>query len=211
LSFYNYFRFFESEYECECECGQIFQGRARDIKNQKIISCGCKKKARAEQMGLANKKEEGLSSMNVIYEHYKHKLQNKEKVHNKNRMQMLENQVFGSYRKRDEKRSFDFTITKEEFKNLTKQNCEYCGAEPNNILKGTTWGYNGDYIYNGLDRVDSNKGYTLDNVVPCCKYCNFAKSDMTKEDFLSHMFKIYNHSISLLTSQTSEKEKEEIK
>lgn len=36
----------------------------------------------------------------------------------------------------------------------------------------------------GLDRLDSDLGYTRDNVVPCCKECNMAKSDaFTPEEF----------------------------
>jgi len=42
---------------------------------------------------------------------------------------------------------------------------------------------NSEFWYNGLDRVDSSKHYTLDNVVPCCTVCNRAKSNLTVADF----------------------------
>lgn len=29
----------------------------------------------------------------------------------------------------------------------------------------------------GLDRIDNSKGYTLDNVVPCCKVCNLTRGN----------------------------------
>jgi hypothetical protein len=52
---------------------------------------------------------------------------------------------------------------------------------------------NGDFIYNGLDRVDSMKGHTPDNVVPCCYRCNCAKNNMSFNDFISHIEKMYEH------------------
>jgi hypothetical protein len=40
------------------------------------------------------------------------------------------------------------------------------------------------YIYNGIDRVDSNIGYTLENCVPCCEAVNRMKMDLSKEEFI---------------------------
>jgi len=40
------------------------------------------------------------------------------------------------------------------------------------------------YLYNGVDRVDSNKDYTEDNVVSCCKICNYAKHTMGTYQFM---------------------------
>lgn len=39
--------------------------------------------------------------------------------------------------------------------------------------------------YNGLDRVDSNLGYVAGNVVPCCRWCNQAKSSRPVGEFLT--------------------------
>ncbi len=43
---------------------------------------------------------------------------------------------------------------------------------------------------NGVDRVDSSRGYVKDNVVSCCKHCNLAKRDRTAEDFIKHCRKV---------------------
>lgn len=43
----------------------------------------------------------------------------------------------------------------------------------------------------GLDRIDSSKGYTINNVRPCCKICNSAKLEMSEEEFYSHIEAIY--------------------
>jgi hypothetical protein len=31
----------------------------------------------------------------------------------------------------------------------------------------------GEWVYNGIDRVDNNKQYIKENLVSCCKKCNF--------------------------------------
>lgn len=45
-------------------------------------------------------------------------------------------------------------------------------------------------MYNGIDRIDNQKGYSLDNVVACCRICNNAKSDMTVHEFHSWIMRI---------------------
>ena len=45
----------------------------------------------------------------------------------------------------------------------------------------------------GIDRVDSNKFYDIDNCVPCCEECNKMKLNMTTDKFLGHIEKIHNY------------------
>jgi hypothetical protein len=72
-----------------------------------------------------------------------------------------------------------FDISLEQHIELLKDNtCYYCP----NPLHGAG---------HGLDRIDSSKGYTLDNVRPCCTKCNKIKNDMTEEEFYSHIESIY--------------------
>ncbi len=40
------------------------------------------------------------------------------------------------------------------------------------------------FPFNGVDRIDSKKGYEETNVVPCCKMCNFAKKELKYEEFM---------------------------
>ena len=56
----------------------------------------------------------------------------------------------------------------------------YCGTEKSNhkVTKNCLEGYD----HNGIDRIDSSKNYTIANVAPCCKICNYAKSDMTQKN-----------------------------
>lgn len=93
-------------------------------------------------------------------------------------------------------RNLKWIISFEEFYNLSNTNCHYCKSEPNKkynvyiTLKGrytslnTEWCDKAWIIFNGLDRIDSSKDYSIENVVSCCTYCNFAKNDKSYDDFL---------------------------
>lgn len=89
----------------------------------------------------------------------------------------------------------EFNLTLSEFTNLIHSNCYYCGSEPtdDNLWNKSSSRKNDDLIkINGIDRIDSNKGYLIDNCVPCCKHCNKMKSDNESTEFLNHVYKIYN-------------------
>jgi hypothetical protein len=89
------------------------------------------------------------------------------------------------------KRGLKFELTLEEFSNLTKSPCYYCGAEPSQVKKYKK--ANGNYIYNGIDRFDNAKGYIKDNCVPCCKQCNTAKMEMSADEFADWIMRAYRH------------------
>lgn len=94
-----------------------------------------------------------------------------------------------------------------EFIKISEQNCNYCGVEPandmgiwwrnklksgrkRNNIRGDKRTFGVSWLTNGLDRVDSSKGYISENVVACCKDCNRAKSDMSIEKFLYWLDKL---------------------
>jgi len=99
--------------------------------------------------------------------------------------------VILGYKKNANARGLKYNLTEKEFKEITQQNCHYCGAKPGNIAKNR-YG-NGDYIYNGLDRIDNNKDYTLENCVSCCKICNIAKNNLTLQEYKDWIKKSYNY------------------
>jgi hypothetical protein len=88
-----------------------------------------------------------------------------------------------------ERRKLEYNLTEEQFAEITQQNCYYCGAKPGNIANAKT--SFGEYIYNGLDRIDNTKGYMIDNVVSCCKHCNIAKNTFTLKEFKDWIKRIY--------------------
>lgn len=96
------------------------------------------------------------------------------------------NTVFNNYVDRAKKKGVDFYLTKFEFKELVIKPCHYCGVPYSVGLKTA-------FPHNTLDRIDSKKGYTHDNVVPCCFICNRMKWDLSKEEWLDQLRKIIHY------------------
>jgi hypothetical protein len=103
------------------------------------------------------------------------------------------NTLFRVYQKNAKTKKLIFNLSETLFKKLTQENCFYCGSEPKNVMKN--WCDNGDYIYNGIDRIDNTVGYEESNCVPCCKQCNYAKRKISQQEFLLWVERVYNHSI----------------
>lgn len=99
------------------------------------------------------------------------------------------NELYSGYRFSAQKKNRVFNLTLGEFQLLTSSECHYCGKPP--AQRGGHTKGNGYYYYNGLDRVDSGLGYTISNVVPCCKQCNIAKSDYTTKQFYNWVKTVY--------------------
>lgn len=96
--------------------------------------------------------------------------------------------VYREYVKKAKSREINFELSIEEASELFKSNCYYCGAKPSNLRKRDT---GIEVFYQGIDRTDNSLGYVQGNVVPCCKYCNFAKFDRSHDQFLEHVSTIY--------------------
>ncbi len=81
------------------------------------------------------------------------------------------------------KRGLEFSLTNAQLRILYKGNCHYCGIKPERIRAacGIT---TKPFIYNGIDRKDNSKGYTLDNCVSCCRSCNSTKSSNLESEMI---------------------------
>ena len=101
------------------------------------------------------------------------------------------NRKYKSYEDSAKTRGLGFELTKEEFVEITSLNCAYCGVAPGQISH-RDFG-NGNYIYNGIDRVDNSIGYIKENIVPCCFICNRAKGASSKEGFEEWMKGLIKH------------------
>jgi len=113
---------------------------------------------------------------------------NKERLRLKPKLASMRYKI-AEYKKSAKERGYKYKLTEEQFANITQQDCYYCGAKPNNASKYSE--NNGIYIYNGIDRVDNNGGYTVDNVVSCCTRCNYAKKNFTLQDYKDWIKKSY--------------------
>ena len=80
------------------------------------------------------------------------------------------------------KRKLEWKLDQITVFKMIQQPCFYCGAT-----------VEFPKTRNGLDRIDSSKGYILENVVPCCYPCNIAKHEMSLSEFKSHILKIYEN------------------
>lgn len=98
------------------------------------------------------------------------------------------NRIHTLYLYRAKELSREFSLTLEEFQQITSSPCHYCGKAPIQLSgsnlkqkwKKSTWG---DYFYNGIDRKNNSKGYAIDNCVPCCWDCNHMKGSKSYEEF----------------------------
>jgi hypothetical protein len=90
------------------------------------------------------------------------------------------NNLYNRYRKKATAKKRDFTLSKEDFYLLTSQPCYYCAAAPSKKADGKV---KNSYIYNGLDRLDSTKGYTHSNCIGCCWEHNRMKGTLSFQEF----------------------------
>ena len=79
------------------------------------------------------------------------------------------------------RREIPVSIDQHHYAQLIVSPCHYCWGAPTQASRI------------GIDRMDSKKGYSLENCVPCCPVCNFMKNTMKYADFLSHVQLIAGH------------------
>jgi hypothetical protein len=85
------------------------------------------------------------------------------------------NSLYPMYRNNARRRGISFDLDVKEFEALIPSNCYYCSDKSN-----------------GIDRWNSNLGYTINNCVPCCKECNFLKNNTNPDLFIERIKKMYN-------------------
>lgn len=91
---------------------------------------------------------------------------------------------YATYRHSAAAKKRSFTLSLQEFADLTQKPCVYCG------------GFSPGKQHNGIDRIDSALGYTKDNTQTCCSVCNTAKRDYSHAEFMAYLLRVANHLLS---------------
>ena len=151
------------KYLCKCDCGKSHIVTGESLRSGKSKSCGCLKKDFIEKNKFKRNMDRENAMLKIQYSHIK---------------------------RRNASKVFVDIISFNDFCKLSMMKCYYCDAEYSRVIEDRYCemkekGKISDTILkiNGLDRVDSSKGYTIDNVVPCCTTCNTAKNKMTQKEF----------------------------
>lgn len=152
-----------TEYSCN-ECGLISKERNDKFKHRKGLCKDCLFKNKSKE--YVKNADLELVGANIMYDRFN---------------------------KRYAKKGLHCNIKGKELLNLLKANCHYCNEEPSNEMNYKQKYFSYTFKYNGLDRIDSSKGYIKGNVVTCCKKCNLAKSDLSYKEFINHIKKIYKN------------------
>ena len=144
-------------YRCLCDCGNETMVRIESLLNGTTKSCGCYSRDKARERNQ--------------------KYPDKVNIHS----------LFLSYKRGAENRDIEFSLSEVFCEKLFKSDCIYCGNKPMRERKihknQNDPERNFGFKFNGIDRKDNSKGYTIENCVPCCTYCNYAKRDRKLSDF----------------------------
>lgn len=156
--------------QCKCDCGKELFVRKQSLLNGNTKSCGCYRKDHCQSIGLLRsgvpptKTNKSTTSPSPI------------------------KALIRKYKYNSLKRGILFELSDKDFSALVKKNCYYCNKEPLQKIRVGKY----STIYNGVDRLDSSKGYSKENCVSCCKQCNIAKSSHSLLDFFEWIKKVYN-------------------
>jgi predicted SprT family Zn-dependent metalloprotease len=84
-----------------------------------------------------------------------------------------------AYKRGALRRGHAWALTRDQVIPLITATCHYCGTPPATV-KPTR---QGPFLWNGIDRLHNDQGYTPENSVTCCRTCNIAKNTMSIEEF----------------------------
>jgi hypothetical protein len=166
---------------CRCECGTTREIRGSSLQCGNTKSCGCLVAELSSERGSTYRGLAGQPSYKA-----------------------LESGCKNAATSRD----LEYKLTTEQFIYLIGQNCYWDGEPPRdyNVYTKKDGSKSSSHSHikdewvsqqwikaNGIDRLDSSLGYTIENCVPCCFPCNQRKMDTPPEEFLEHMRKILDY------------------
>ena len=98
--------------------------------------------------------------------------------------------------KKNNERSSKVEISSEQFKTWFKNNydetCYYCGVSIEQYKTSEFLNKIRPHIKNfGIDRKDTKKGYSINNIVICCVFCNSVKGSFFNDEEFKEIGKKY--------------------
>lgn len=100
----------------------------------------------------------------------------------KENIELIINRKWNSYRTNARKDGREFAIDFTLFYQLCTTSCTYCGGVSTVQVHGKRW--RGTAQVNGIDRIDSTKGYVVGNITSCCSDCNRLKMEHSEEHWV---------------------------
>ena len=147
---------------CVCDCGNFVYTSKSKVQLSTTRSCGCLNHQKFIDLGNMRRLDSNNTAINQVLHRYVHGASS---------------------------RGLSYNLSREQFIDITSSPCHYCGVLPYRV----SYPRNSKappYVYNGIDRQDNNRGYELDNVVPCCYTCNAIKLDLSIDAMYDHMNRI---------------------
>jgi hypothetical protein len=105
--------------------------------------------------------------------------------------QGLKNKAVRQYQNNAKDGGLEWALSNEQSIALMENHCHYCGSAPSRTIRKPHCA--GEFKCNGIDRKDNTKGYTVENTVPCCTFCNFKKSSTGYIEFAAWVDRVHRH------------------
>ena len=133
------------------------------------LLCNCGTVIKAKRLGhlYCTPKNPGIKSCNKCVSVYRGKSKRKHTD------SQARNAVYGRYKSSARQRNIEWNISKEDFFSTIIMPCVYCDNKETSFFtapKSSPWSKS--FKFTGLDRINNNRGYILQNIQPCCKWCN---------------------------------------
>lgn len=103
------------------------------------------------------------------------------------------NRIVANYFHNAKAKGIEITISAERVAELLSGHCFYCGCAPSAVSRHKR-NY-GEFVYNGIDRLNNEAGYVEGNIVSCCVECNFRKGATNAPDFLAWVRRVAEHGL----------------
>lgn len=141
-------------WNCVCDCGVFVCVKSQALRTGKTQSCGCLWEPSIRASRMIPDRR--LAGFRSIVNHYIHAAK---------------------------KKGHEWSLPFETARELMESECHYCGVS-SSLVHVSLAQCRTKTMYNGIDRIDNTVGYVPGNVVACCTFCNFQKSNHDYDEFV---------------------------